>query len=162
MPSIISKIKPLNEIISIVQKLKKQNKKIVTTNGVFDILHPGHVQYLEEAKNRGDLLVVGVNSDESVRQNKGSKRPINDEISRISVVAALESVDYLFIFNEKYPKAWLKKIKPHFHVKADDYQIDRVIEKNVVEENGGKIILIPISKGYSTTNLIKKIVNLYK
>ena len=98
---ISQKIKTLNELIPIVKNLRKQNKKIVTTNGVFDILHYGHVKYLEEAKKLGDVLIVGVNTDKSVKQNKGDKRPINDEKSRASVLAALESVDYIFLFDEK-------------------------------------------------------------
>src|SRR3989338_4807015 len=105
------KITTLNKLISIVQKLKKQNKKIVTTNGVFDILHFGHVKYLEEAKKLGDILIVGVNTNASVKQNKGDNRPINDEKSRIGVLAALESVDYIFLFNEKNPVKWIEKIK---------------------------------------------------
>src|SRR3989338_1621862 len=103
MSNINKKIKTLNQLIKIVNKLKKQNKKIVTTNGVFDILHLGHVKYLEEAKRLGDVLIVGVNTDSSVKQIKGNKRPINDEKSRVGVLAGLESVDYVFLLNEKEP-----------------------------------------------------------
>ena len=156
------KVVTLKKLIPIVQKLVKQNKKIVTTNGVFDILHIGHVKYLEEAKKLGDVLIVGVNTDASVKQNKGDKRPINDEKSRIKVLAALESVDYVFLFNEKDPKKWLEKIKPSIHVKAGDYKLSQIIEKDVVRKNGGKIIIAKISKGYSTTSIINKIIDLYK
>ena len=151
------KIRSLEELLQIVDKLKKQKKKIVTTNGVFDILHIGHVKYLEKAKKLGDVLIVGVNTDASVKLNKGDKRPINDEKSRIAVLAALESVDYVFLFNEKDPLKWLSKIKPHFHVKASDYEINQIIEKDAVEKNGGKIILAKMIKGYSTTRIINKI-----
>src|SRR3989338_7940723 len=120
-----SKIKSLNELIKIVDKLKSQNKKIVTTNGVFDILHAGHVKYLEEAKKLGDILIVGINTDKSVKQNKGDNRPINDEKSRMLVLAALESVDYVFLFNEKDPRNWLEKLKPNIHVKAGDYKLSQ-------------------------------------
>ena len=96
-----NKITTLKKLIPIVQKLKKQNKKIVTTNGIFDILHLGHVKYLEESKKLGDVLIVGVNTDFSVKQNKGDKRPINDEKARIAVLAGLKSIDYVFLFNEK-------------------------------------------------------------
>ena len=157
-----SKIKNLNELIKIVQKLKSQNKKIVTTNGVFDILHLGHIKYLEEAKKLGDVLIVGVNTDASVKRNKGDKRPINDEKSRASVLASLESVDYVFLFNEKDPRSWLSKIKPHFHVKAGDYKMSQIIEKDVVEKNTGKIVIMPAVKGCSTTSIINKILKAYK
>ena len=156
------KIVALKELIPIVQKLKKQNKKIVTTNGVFDILHLGHVKYLESAKKLGDILIVGVNSDSSVKQNKGDKRPINDEKSRIGVLAGLESIDYAFLFNEKDPRSWLLKIKPDVHVKAGDYKMHQIIEKDAVEKNGGKIRIAKAENGYSTTNLINKIINLHK
>src|SRR3989344_3035138 len=146
-----SKIKTINKLIKIVETLKSQNKKIVTTNGVFDILHYGHVKYLEDAKKLGDILIVGVNTDVSVKQNKGDKRPINDEKSRIGVVAGLKSVGYVFLFNEKTPVKWLEKIKPNVHVKAGDYKLNQIVEKNAVEKNSGKVVLIPMLKGYSTT-----------
>ena len=152
-----SKIKTLKELIKIVKTLKKQNKKIVTTNGVFDIIHAGHVKYLEEAKKLGDILIVGINADKSVKQNKGDKRPINDEKSRLSVLAAMESVDYVFLFNEKYPRDWLNKIAPHVHVKAANYKMSQIIERDAVEKNYGKVVLIPMVKGYSTTKIIEKI-----
>src|SRR3989338_5989152 len=157
-----NKIKTLNEIIPIVEKLKKKNKRIVTTNGVFDILHYGHVKYLEQAKILGDILIVGVNTDKSVKQNKGDERPINDEKSRMSVLAALKSVDYVFLFDEKDPRNWLNKLKPNIHVKAGDYKLSKIIEKGAVESNGGKVMIIKAEKGYSTTDLINKIISAYK
>ena len=156
------KIKTLKELIRVVEKLKSQNKKIITTNGVFDILHLGHVKYLEEAKRLGDVLIVGVNSDSSVKQNKGDKRPINREKSRIGVLAAIENVDYAFLFDEKDPRKWLEMLKPSIHVKAGDYKLSQVIEKGVVEKNGGRIAMAKMLKGYSTTKLIKKILNAYQ
>ena len=159
---ISQKIKNLNELIKIVKNLKSKNKKIVTTNGVFDILHLGHVTCLEEAKKLGDVLIVGVNTNKSVKQNKGDKRPINDEKSRLSVLAALESVDYVFLFNEKEPSSWINKIKPNIHVKAGDYKLSQIIEKDAVENNGGKIVIAKAEKDYSTTNLINKIISAYK
>ena len=159
--TINKKIITLKKLIPIVNKLKKQNKKIVTTNGVFDILHLGHVKYLEEAKKLGDFLIVGVNTDKSVKINKGDKRPINDEKSRIFVLAALESVDYAFLFDEKNPIKWLEKIKPDIHVKAGDYKMGQIIEKDVVEGNGGKIAIAKALKGYSTTKTINRILGIY-
>ncbi|MBS3096372.1 D-glycero-beta-D-manno-heptose 1-phosphate adenylyltransferase [Candidatus Woesearchaeota archaeon] len=155
------RIKTLNQLIQIVKKLKKQGKKIVTTNGVFDILHFGHIKYLEDAKRLGDVLIVGVNSDKSVKENKGDKRPINDEKSRLAVLAAIESVDYVFLFNEKDPRKWLEKIKPDIHVKAGDYKMGQIIEKDVVEGNGGKIAIAKALKGYSTTKTINRILGIY-
>lgn len=160
--AIDKKIATLKQIIRIADKLKKQGKKIVTTNGVFDILHVGHARYLESAKKLGDALIVGVNTDSSVRQNKGDKRPINGQKSRIAVLAALESVDYAFLFNEKDPRDWLSKIKPSVHVKAGDYKLSQIVEKGTVEKNKGKLVLIPMLKGYSTTSLINKILRAYK
>ena len=160
--AINKKIVTLKQLIPIVYKIKKQNKKIVTTNGVFDILHLGHVKYLEDAKKLGDVLIIGVNTDFSVKKIKGEKRPINDEKSRVGVLAALESVDYVFLFNEKDPTSWLLKIKPDIHVKAGDYKPSQIIEKEVVEKNGGKIVIAKIESGYSTTNLINKILETYR
>ena len=157
-----NKIRTLNQLVSIVNKLKKQNKKIVTTNGVFDIIHPGHVKYLEEAKRLGDVLIVGVNTDKSVKLNKGYKRPINNEKSRLAVLAALESVDYVFLFNEKDPRNWLGRIKPDVHVKAGDYKLSQIIERGVVEKNNGRVVIAKIVKGHSTTDLIKRILYIYK
>ena len=157
-----NKVTTLKKLIPIVKKLKKQHKKIVTTNGVFDIIHLGHVKYLEEAKKLGDVLIVGVNTDSSVKQNKGDKRPINGEKSRIGVLAGIESVDYVFLFNEKYPRNWLEKIKPNVHVKAGDYRLRQVIEKGIVEKNGGKIAIAKMKRGYSTTGLINKILEVYR
>lgn len=156
---ISKKIKTLDQLSQIAQKLKKQNKKIVTTNGVFDILHLGHVKYLEAAKKLGDILIVGVNTDKSVKINKGPKRPINGEKSRIGVLAALESVDYVFLFDEKDPREWLEKVKPNVHVKAGDYKLSQIIEKDVVEKNKGKIVIARMEKGYSTTSMINKILS---
>jgi|TARA_Y100000310_G_scaffold149350_1_gene148637 rfaE bifunctional protein nucleotidyltransferase chain/domain len=151
------KIKDIGELMHIVDKLKSRNKKIITTNGVFDILHIGHIRYLQEAKKLGDVLIVAVNSDSSTKQIKGPKRPLNSENDRLEALAALEFVDYLTIFNEETPIKFLEIIKPNIHTKGGDYKIDSIIEKDIVEKNNGKIILIPEVKGYSTTNLINKI-----
>jgi len=156
------KLKNVEELKNIVDRLKHQNKKIVTTNGVFDILHIGHIKYLQEAKKLGDVLIVAVNSDTSVKKIKDSKRPLNNEKNRAETVAALECVDYVTVFSEENPIKVLEKIKPNIHVKGGDYKPDQIIEKDIVEKNNGKIILIPEVKGYSTTDLIKRIVELYK
>ena len=156
------KIKNIEERKGVVENLKNQNKKIVTTNGVFDILHIGHIRYLQEAKKLGDILIVAVNSDNSVKKIKDPKRPLNNENDRAEALASLECVDYVAIFDEKDPIKILGEIKPDIHVKGGDYKISQIIEKNTVEKNNGKIILILEVKGYSTTDLIKKISRLYK
>lgn len=145
----------------IVAELKAQNKKIVTTNGVFDILHIGHIRYLHEAKKLGDTLIVAINSDSSTKKIKGPKRPLNNENDRAEALAALECVDYVAVFNEENPIKILGIIKPDFHVKGGDYDISQVIEKDAVEKNNGKIVLIRKVKGYSTTDFINRTIKVY-
>lgn len=156
------KIKTLEELKKIIEALKKQNKIIVTTNGVFDILHLGHIKYLQEAKKLGDILIIAINSDSSTKQLKGPERPINNQEVRAETLAALEFVDYITIFNETDPIKILSEIKPNVHVKGGDYKIGQIIEKDVVEKNKGKIVLIPEIRGYSTTDLINKVLSSYK
>ena len=156
------KIKSIGELNKIVGILKNKNKKIVTTNGIFDILHIGHIRYLQEAKKLGNVLIVAVNSDSSTRQIKGPKRPLNSEKDRAEALASLECVDYIAIFNEKNPIRVLARIKPDIHVKGGDYNISQLTEKDIVEKNKGKVVLIPKVEGYSTTDLIKKIVKSYR
>jgi len=157
-----NKIKNVRELKSIVNELKNQDKKIVTANGVFDILHIGHIRYLQEAKKLGDILIVAINSDSSVKKIKDPKRPLNNENDRAEALAALECVDYVAIFNENDPIIFLKAIKPNIHVKGGDYDMSQIIEKSTVEENNGEVKIIPEVEGYSTTNFINKIVALYK
>ena len=157
-----NKIKTTNELKIIAEKLKNQNKKIATTNGVFDILHIGHIRYLQEAKKLGDVLIVAVNSDSSVRKIKGPRRPLNSENDRAEALAALECVDYVTIFTQKNPIKILEIIKPNVHVKGGDYKIEKIIEKETVEKNNGRVVLIPEVKGYSTTGFIHRIMKKYK
>ena len=155
------KIKNISELKKIVAELKSRNKKIVTTNGVFDILHIGHIRYLKEAKKLGGILIAAINSDSSTKKLKGPKRPLNNENDRAEALAALECVDYVTVFNEENPIKILGIIKPNIHAKGGDYKINQIIEKDIVENNNGKIVLIPKVKGYSTTDFIKKIADLY-
>ena len=157
-----NKITTLKRLIPVVRKLKSQNKKIVTTNGVFDILHIGHIRYLKKAKKLGDLLIVAVNSDASVKKIKDPGRPINSENDRAEALAALEFVDNVVIFKEETPIKLLTAIKPDIHVKGGDYKISQIIEREIVEANNGRVVLLPEIKGYSTSDLIKRIVELYK
>jgi rfaE bifunctional protein nucleotidyltransferase chain/domain len=155
--SFTNKIIPFNDIESICRRIKQKGKSIVTTNGCFDILHLGHVDYLQKASRLGDVLIVGINSQDSVRRIKGSDRPVTGEEGRISVVAALGFVDYCVLFYEDTPVELLKKIKPDIHVKGGDYSPDDLIEKKVIEENGGTIKILPLVNGYSTTGIIEKL-----
>ena len=155
-----SKIKGQKEIVGIVQALKKQRKSIVTYNGSFDLLHLGHIKSLEEAKKQGDVLIVLLNSDKSVRSYKGAHRPIVLQNERAQTLAALECVDYITIFNEINPKKILEKIKPTIHCAGADWG-KNCIEREVVEKYKGKIHILRWTQGYSTTELIKKTSNAY-
>lgn len=145
--------------INAIEKLKRINsgKKIVFTNGCFDILHIGHIRYLKKASKLGEILIVGVNSDLSVKRLKGDERPINTEQDRIEVLAALDFVDYVILFDEDTPYKLIKEIRPDVLVKGADYKPEDVVGKDIVEENGGKLELISFVDGKSTTNLINKI-----
>jgi D-beta-D-heptose 7-phosphate kinase/D-beta-D-heptose 1-phosphate adenosyltransferase len=151
------KIKTLKEIKKISEKLKKENKIIVFTNGCFDIIHPGHIKLLKKAKSFGDVLIVGLNKDSSIKKLKGKTRPIINEKDRAEVLSSLSMVDYVVLFGEKTPIKLIKNILPNYIVKGGDYKEDEVVGKEIVEKYGGKVIIVPLYKNYSTTNLIKKV-----
>ena len=157
----IDKIKTLDEILEILPELRKQGKKIITTNGAFDIIHVGHVRNLKFCKSHGDILIVGLNSDSSIKKYKSIKRPIIPEKQRAEVISGFESVDYVFIFEETTPINFLEKIKPDFHIKGSEYK-KRLPETDVVEKYGGKIIFRPIPKDEPcTSGIIKTIIEKY-
>ncbi len=156
----MGKIVSREELAKIVLELKKQGKKIVTTNGAFDILHIGHIRSLQQAKSFGDVLIVGVNSDSSIKQYKSDKRPINPESDRAEMIAALECVDYVTVFIETTPCELLEIIKPNIHVKSG-YKPEEMPETEVIRKNGGEIRIVPFVPGKSTTNIIKKICDVY-
>lgn len=145
-----------------IVKLQKAGKRVVFTNGVFDILHIGHLTYLEEAGNLGDILVVGVNSDASVKVNKGDKRPINSEKNRAYVLLGTKFVDYAVIFDEKTPEKLLDILKPDVHVKGGDYKKEDLPETKIVEGNGGEVKILSFVDNVSTTQIINKIIEAYK
>lgn len=145
-----------------IVKLQKAGKRVVFTNGVFDILHIGHLTYLEEAGNLGDILVVGVNSDASVKVNKGDKRPINSEKNRAYVLLGTKFVDYAVIFDEKTPEKLLDILKPDVHVKGGDYKKEDLPETKIVEGNGGEVKILSFVDNISTTQIINKIIEAYK
>jgi glycerol-3-phosphate cytidylyltransferase len=142
---------------NIAKKLKEQGKKLVFTNGVFDILHVGHLRYLSEAKKLGDILIVGINSDCSVKILKGEERPINEETDRAEMLDGLKPVDYVVIFSEQTPIKILEELKPSIHVKGGDYQKHKLPETAVVEKNHGKVQILSFIPGKSTTGILNKI-----
>jgi len=155
------KIKPLSSLKKIIAALRKRGKSIVFTNGCFDLLHYGHVKYLEEARAGGDILVVAVNSDASVRKIKGRKRPIVNEGDRLKTVAALESVDYVVLFEEDTPIRVIKTIKPDILVKGADWNRNDIVGGNYISSLGGRAVTIKLVKNRSTTNLIRKIAKVF-
>ncbi|MBC2855910.1 MAG: D-glycero-beta-D-manno-heptose 1-phosphate adenylyltransferase [Cetobacterium sp.] len=141
----------------VIEELKEQGKKVVFTNGCFDILHVGHLTYLNEAKRQGDILIVGVNSDSSVKRLKGESRPINNEIDRSEMLCGLKAVDYTVIFEEDTPMEIIDDLKPSIHVKGGDYKKEDLPETKIVEKNGGEVRILGFVHGKSTTNIVKKI-----
>ncbi len=150
-------IKNLEELVSIRKELKKQNKKVVFTNGCFDILHSGHVDYITRAKEKGDVLIVAVNSDSSTKKIKGPTRPIIPQHERAFIISSLKPVDYVLIFEEDTPYEVIKKIIPDVLVKGADWAIDKIIGRDIVEANGGKVETIEFVNDQSTTNIIKTV-----
>ena len=155
------KIQSLDRLKKIMSGLKKQGQKIVFTNGCFDLLHVGHVRYLTKARAMGDLLVVGLNTDRSVRTIKGDKRPIVSEKERAEVLAALEIVDYVVLFDEPDPLRLIIALKPDILVKGADWSKDEIVGGDVVEKAGGKVVRIPLVPGSSSTGVIEKILKAY-
>lgn len=150
----------LDVISVIVKSAKRQGLKIVTTNGAFDLIHIGHIRNLEFAKSLGDILIVGINSDKSIQSYKAKNRPIVPENERAEIIAALKSVDYVFIFGEKTPITWLKKLKPDIHVKGNDRNIKQILERDVLRKIGTRFVFAPFIKNKSSTHLIQKILRL--
>jgi D-beta-D-heptose 7-phosphate kinase/D-beta-D-heptose 1-phosphate adenosyltransferase len=155
-----TKIKVRSDVPAVREHLRQSGQRLVFTNGCFDILHAGHVSYLQFAREQGDALVVGLNSDASVRRGKGDLRPVNGEQERAQVLAALECVDYVVIFDEDEPAALIAEILPDVLVKGEDWA-HYVSGREVVERNGGQVVLAPLVKGKSTTGTIERIVKVY-
>jgi len=153
----MGKICSQQELVQAVESEKRGGRVVVFTNGCFDLLHPGHVRCLAEARRLGDVLVVAVNSDLSVRGNKGPERPLVPEQDRAEVLAALASVDYVTIFDEPTPLALIAHVLPDILVKGADWALDQVVGREEVEAAGGRVVSIPLAPGYSTTSLVQKI-----
>ena len=147
----------LKDNINIIKKIKTERKKIVFTNGCFDLLHVGHIRYLAQAKKLGDFLIIGLNSDRSVRSLKGENRPINSFEDRATLLSALNSVDLVIKFEKKTPVNLIKEIVPNILVKGGDYNIEDIVGYQTVIQNGGQVKSLSFYDGYSTTNYINKI-----
>lgn len=156
-PAAAPRVKSLSGGAAYAASLRAGGRRIVFTNGVFDILHPGHVRYLQQARALGDALIVGLNADASVRRNKGPERPVNDEQERAEILAALECVDAVVIFGEDTPADIIKAIQPDILVKGADWAEDAIVGRETVEARGGKVVRVPIEQGFSTTGIVEKI-----
>ena len=155
-------VKNIDELTAIRNDLKRQNKKVVFTNGVFDILHAGHVDYITKAKEKGDVLIVGVNSDSSVKRIKGELRPVVPQHERAFIISSLKPVDYVVIFEEDTPQEIINKLIPDVLVKGADWYIDKIVGREIVEANGGKVETIKFVNDQSTTNIIKTVLERFK
>ena len=153
----IEKILTLEQMLRERERLRATGARLVFTNGVFDLLHVGHVRYLAQARLLGDALVVAINNDRAVRELKGPGRPIFDQAERAEIIAALRSVDYVTIFDEASPRSLITKLLPDVLVKGGDYQLDQIHGREEVEAAGGKVISLPFVEGASTTTLIERI-----
>ena len=147
----------IEEGAALATGLREQGRRIVFTNGVFDILHPGHLRYLQHARSLGDVLIVGLNADASVRRNKGSERPINPQEERAEILEALACVDAVVVFEEDTPDRIIKAIQPDILVKGADWGEDAIVGRDTVEARGGRVVRVPIEQGYSTTEIIRRI-----
>jgi len=146
----------IDEAEAFVAEERQKGRRIVFTNGVFDLLHPGHVRYLQAARAEGDVLVVGVNSDSSVRANKGPGRPILPEVERAEVLAALACVDAVAIFDDETPAAIIERLQPDVLVKGADWAADAIVGRQTVESRGGRVVRRPVETGWSTSAIILK------
>lgn len=157
----INTLTSIESIKEIRKELKQKNKIVVFTNGCFDVLHAGHVDYLAKAKECGDILIVGLNSDSSVRKVKGKKRPIVSELERAFILKNLKSVDFVVLFNELTPIGLIEELLPDVLVKGADWAIENIVGRDIVEENGGTVRSIEFITQQSTTNIIEKVLAIY-
>jgi D-beta-D-heptose 7-phosphate kinase/D-beta-D-heptose 1-phosphate adenosyltransferase len=146
-----------DDAVGFAKRLQADGRRVVFTNGVFDLLHPGHVRYLRRARRLGDALVVGINSDRSVRANKGEGRPIVPEAERAEIMAALDCVDGVVIFDEETPREIVAALGPDVLVKGADWPADAIVGRDLVEARGGVVVRVPVEPGYSTTGIVRKV-----
>jgi rfaE bifunctional protein nucleotidyltransferase chain/domain len=152
-----AKLKRLDELKSIISEARSGGKKVVFTNGCFDILHRGHVHLLRESKALGDLLIVALNTDSSVKAIKGSNRPLLPQVDRAELIGAMEMVDYVVLFDEADPYWVIEALRPDVLVKGGDWSPDKIIGSDIMQKTGGKVVLVPYLKGFSTTEIIERI-----
>ena len=160
MPS--AKYYPAPALAELVADLRRSGKRIVFTNGCFDILHPGHIHTLTHAKALGDILIVGINSDASVKRLKGERRPIFNQGERAVMLTALEAIDYVTTFEEDTPLTLIRLLQPHVLVKGGDWSSESVVGREVVEADGGRVVLVPYQEGLSTTGVIERVLAAYQ
>jgi rfaE bifunctional protein nucleotidyltransferase chain/domain len=151
------KVLSISEAEALAGRLRQEHRTVVFTNGVFDLLHPGHVRYLRDARREGDALLVAINSDRSVRAIKGPARPLNPASERAEVLAALECVAAVVVFDEDNPQEIISRLQPDVLVKGADWKADAIIGRDIVEGRGGRVVRIPLAEGYSTSAIIDKI-----
>ena len=156
-----NKILPLSSLLKVLQQHRVKKEKIIFTNGCFDILHMGHIQYLEKAKSLSGILIVALNSDSSIRKIKGDKRPIFSQLERTQLIASLQCVDYVTLFEDETPLSLIEKIKPDYLVKGADWNESEIIGREIVSANDGEVIRIPLTQGYSTSKIIDQILKKY-
>jgi rfaE bifunctional protein nucleotidyltransferase chain/domain len=151
------KLKTIGEVAEITARAKQHGKTVVFTNGCFDLLHRGHIHILRQAKSQGDLLIVALNSDQSIKSIKGPSRPITPELDRVELIAAMEMVDYVVVYDEADPYNLIAAIKPNVLAKGGDWSADKIVGADIVEQNGGRVAVIPYLQGFSTTEIIERI-----
>jgi rfaE bifunctional protein nucleotidyltransferase chain/domain len=153
----MDRLVPRSELQALGEALRAEGRRIVFTNGCFDLLHVGHLRYLEQARGLGDVLVLGLNTDASVQRLKGPQRPIVPENERAELLAGLRCVDYVTLFDEPLPNDTLTALRPHFHVKGGDYSAESLPETPLVRSLGGEVVIMPLVEGRSTTNVVQRI-----
>jgi rfaE bifunctional protein nucleotidyltransferase chain/domain len=151
------KLKSVGELTTIAARAARDGKTVVFTNGCFDLLHRGHIHTLRQAKAHGDLLIVALNSDQSVKAIKGPNRPVTSEADRVELIAAMEMVDYVVVYDEPDPYKLIAAIKPNVLAKGGDWSAEKIVGADIVEQNGGRVAVIPYLKGFSTTEIIERI-----
>jgi len=147
----------MDDLVVLITRWRREGRRIVFTNGVFDLLHPGHLRYLQEARRLGDALIVGINSDRSAQAIKGEGRPIVQAAERAEVLAAFACVDAVVVFDEDTPHEIISKVQPDILVKGADWSPDRIIGRDIVEARGGRVVRVPLAEGYSTSAIIERI-----
>jgi rfaE bifunctional protein nucleotidyltransferase chain/domain len=158
----VEKVLALEDLPARVNELRRRGRKIVFTNGCFDILHPGHLSYLQKARALGDVLIVGINSDRSVKELKGNLRPIFDQEERCELLSGLESVSFITIFDESTPRDLIKVILPDVLVKGGDWRLEQIVGREEVEASGGRVVSVPYEEGYSSSAIIQRILKRYR